>query len=54
MFAPKRLIVLRITQDLKSNVLKKPYGIAELIRDATTFAEGTTSLYYTTTHSRSC
>lgn len=45
MFAPKRLIVLRDAQDLKkSSVLKKPYGIAELIRDATTFAEGTTLL----------
>lgn len=45
MFAPKRLIVLRDAQDLKkSNVLKKPYGITELIRDATTFAEGTTLL----------
>lgn len=45
MFAPKRLIVLRDAQDLKkSTVFKKAYGIAELIRDATTFAEGTTLL----------
>ncbi len=45
MFDPKRLIVLRDAQSLKkSSVFKKPYGIAELIRDATTFAEGTTLL----------